>query len=106
MAGSTEPSKVLKAMKSNANPEFVFGEGKWWGSTLWGLDNAVVGRWPVVVVEGGKARIKEFRSVSGWLNQNGVGSRQSHERNGIEDRLALPSVIKMGDSSPPMPCAP
>lgn len=69
-AGSIEPTKVLKALKSNKNPQFVFGGGQWWGSQMWGLDNAVVGRWPVVVVEDGKARIKEFRSLTGWLNKN------------------------------------
>ncbi len=69
-AGSVEPTKVLKALKSNKNPEFVFGGGQWWGSQLWGQDNSVVGRWPVVVVENGKARIQEFRSVSGWLAKN------------------------------------
>ena len=69
-AGSVEPTEVLQALKSEQNPEFIFGGGKWWGSQLWGLDNAVVGRWPVVVVEGGKARIKEYRSVSGWLEKN------------------------------------
>jgi branched-chain amino acid transport system substrate-binding protein len=69
-AGSVEPTAVLKALKSNKNPEFVFGGGQWWGSQLWGQDNSVVGRWPVVVVENGKARIKEFRSVSSWLAKN------------------------------------
>ena len=69
-AGSIEPVAVTKALKSNANPEFVFGGGKWWGSQLWGQDNAVVGRWPVVVVQNGKARIQEYRSVSGWLDKN------------------------------------
>jgi len=69
-AGSVEPTKVTQALKSNNSPEFVFGGGKWWGSQLWGQDNAVVGRWPVVVVENGKARIQEFRSVSGWLEKN------------------------------------
>ena len=69
-AGSVEPTDVLKSLKSAKNPEFVFGGGQWWGSQLWGLDNAVVGRWPVVVVEGGKARIKEYRSVSGWLEKH------------------------------------
>ena len=69
-AGSVEPTDVLAALKSSSRPEFVFGGGKWWGKDLWGLDNAVVGFWPVVVVEGGKARIKEFRSVSGWLERN------------------------------------
>ena len=69
-AGSVEPTKVVNALKSNASPEFVFGGGKWWGSQLWGQDNAVVGRWPVVVVENGKARIQEFGSVSNWLDKN------------------------------------
>ena len=69
-AGSVEPTKVTQALKSNKSPEFVFGGGKWWGSQLWGQDNAVVGRWPVVVVENGKARIQEFRSVSDWLQKN------------------------------------
>lgn len=69
-AGSIEPTDVLNALKSNDNPEFVFGGGKWWGSQLWGQDNAVVGRWPVVVIENGKARIKEYRSVANWLDKN------------------------------------
>ena len=68
--GSVESTDVLAEMKSHENPDFVFGGGKWWGSQLWGLDNAVVGRWPVVVVEDGKARIQEFKSVSDWLNTN------------------------------------
>ena len=69
-AGSVEPTKVLKALKSNTSPEFIFGGGQWWGSQMWGLDNAVVGRWPVVVVEDGKARIKEFKSLTNWLDRN------------------------------------
>jgi branched-chain amino acid transport system substrate-binding protein len=37
-AGSTDPSKVLNALQSNPNPEFVFGGGKWWGKELcWSL---------------------------------------------------------------------
>ncbi|MCP4429979.1 MAG: ABC transporter substrate-binding protein [Gammaproteobacteria bacterium] len=69
-AGSIEPGDVLKSLKFTLNPAFVFGEGQWWGSQLWGQDNAVVGRWPVVVVENGKARIQEYRSVSDWLKKN------------------------------------
>jgi hypothetical protein len=69
-AGSTDSDKVLKALQSNPNPEFVFGGGKWWGKELWGRDNVVIGRWPVVVIEGGKTRIKEFASVSDWLDKH------------------------------------
>jgi branched-chain amino acid transport system substrate-binding protein len=70
IAGSTDSSKVLKALTSNPNPKFVFGGGKWWGKELWGRDNIVVGRWPVVVIEGGKTRIKEFASVTDWLDKH------------------------------------
>ena len=70
MAGSTDSNKVLKALLSNPNPEFVFGGGKWWGKELWGRDNVVIGRWPVVVIEGGKNRIQEFASVSDWLDKH------------------------------------
>ena len=69
-AGSIETTAVLKALKSNPNPTFVFGGGKWWGKELWGRDNIVVGNWPVVVIEGGKTRIKEFGSVTAWLDKH------------------------------------
>lgn len=69
-AGSVEPSDVLKALKAETNPEFIFGGGQWWGSQMWGQDNCIVGRWPVVVIEDGKARIKEFKNLGDWLAKN------------------------------------
>lgn len=69
-AGSTDPMDVLAAMKSNPNPPHVFGTGKWWGKDLYGLDNCVVGKWPVVTMQNGRARIVEFRDVGAWLDQN------------------------------------
>lgn len=68
-AGSVESTEVMASMKDNKQ-EFVFGGGDWWGSQLWGLDNALVGRWPVVVIENGKARIQEYGNVAGWLADN------------------------------------
>lgn len=68
-AGSVKSDAVLAEMKSKKQ-EFVFGGGDWWGSQLWGLDNALVGRWPVVRIQGGKARIEEFGDVAGWLSGN------------------------------------
>ncbi len=65
-AGSVETAEVMQAMKGNQQ-QFVFGGGDWWGSQLWGLDNALVGRWPVVVIQNGKARIQEYGNVAGWL---------------------------------------
>ncbi|HCH24850.1 MAG TPA: ABC transporter substrate-binding protein [Oceanospirillaceae bacterium] len=67
-AGSIEPSDVLAAMQANSSPSHTFGPGQWWGSSLWGLDNAVVGDWPVVAINDGKARIQEFRSIPAWLD--------------------------------------
>ncbi|MEZ5525194.1 MAG: ABC transporter substrate-binding protein [Pseudomonadales bacterium] len=69
-AGSIEPMDVLAAMKSNPNPPHVFGSGKWWGKDLYGLDNCVIGRWPVVTMQNGRARIVEFRDVGAWLDKN------------------------------------
>lgn len=68
-AGSVETTDVIASMKGNKQ-EFVFGGGDWWGSQLWGLDNALVGRWPVVVIENGRARIQEYGNVAGWLADN------------------------------------
>ncbi len=69
-AGSIDSTDVLNALKKNPNPPHTFGTGKWWGKELWGRDSIVVGNWPVVVIEGGKTRIKEFGSVSGWLDKH------------------------------------
>jgi branched-chain amino acid transport system substrate-binding protein len=69
-AGSTDPAAALEALRSNPNPPHPFGPGKWWGKELWGLDNIIVGKWPVVVIEGGKTRIKEYGDVAAWLDKH------------------------------------
>ena len=69
-AGSVEPMDVLETLKANSKPAHTFGPGHWWGKDLWGLDNAVVGDWPVVTMQGGRARIVEFRNVHAWLEKN------------------------------------
>ena len=68
-AGSIESEAVIEQMTGNEQ-DFVFGGGSWWGSQLWGLDNVLVGRWPVVRVENGKARIQEFGDLRAWLDNN------------------------------------
>ncbi len=65
-AGSVEPTDVLAGMKAGGKGKHAFGEASWWGKELFGIDNALVGDWPVVVIEDGKARIKEFRSIPAW----------------------------------------
>ena len=70
-AGTVEPVSVLAAMKSGGNGRHAFGEAAWWGTELFGIDNALVGDWPVVVIRDGKARIEEFRSITDWWNAHG-----------------------------------
>ena len=70
-AGSAEPDAVLAAMKEGGKGLHAFGEADWWGKDLFGIDNALVGNWPVVVIEGGKARIKGFKSIPEWYAKHG-----------------------------------
>ncbi len=70
-AGSAEPDAVLTAMKEGGKGLHAFGTADWWGKDLFGIDNALVGNWPVVVIEGGKARIKAFKSIPEWYAKHG-----------------------------------
>ncbi|MDH5750149.1 MAG: ABC transporter substrate-binding protein [Rhodospirillales bacterium] len=66
-AGSVEPGAVLTAMKAGGKGKHAFGDADWWGTDLFGIDNALVGLWPVVVIENGKAVIKEYKSIPEWM---------------------------------------
>ena len=70
-AGSAEPADVLRAMKSSGKAPHAFGDAEWWGKELFGIDNALVGDWPVVVIESGKARIKAFKNIPEWWKKHG-----------------------------------
>jgi len=70
-AGSAEPDAVLTAMKDDGKGPHAFGEAEWWGKELFGIDNALVGNWPVVVIENGKAVIKEYKSIPDWWHKHG-----------------------------------
>jgi branched-chain amino acid transport system substrate-binding protein len=69
-AGSVEPLPVLEAMKAGGRAPHIFGDAQWWGKELFGIDNALVGNWPVVRITDGKARIVEFRSVPAWWDKH------------------------------------
>jgi branched-chain amino acid transport system substrate-binding protein len=69
-ADSIEPGPVLEAMKEGGTGKHAFGDAQWWGEELFGIDNALVGNWPVVVIENGKAVIKEYRSIPAWWDQH------------------------------------
>jgi branched-chain amino acid transport system substrate-binding protein len=69
-AGSVEPMDVLEAMKAGGTGKHAFGEARWWGKELFGIDNALVGDWPVVVIKDGKAQIQEYKSIPSWWEKN------------------------------------
>ena len=70
-AGSVEPMDVLAALKEGGRGPHVFGDADWWGSELWGIDNALVGNWPVVQIQNGKATIVEYRNIIDWWGRHG-----------------------------------
>lgn len=65
-AGSVEPMPVYKAMKSMRTMPHIFGPAQWWGEELWGVNNALVGNWPVVTIQNGRARIVEYKNILDW----------------------------------------
>lgn len=67
---SVSPVSVLTTMKQMEPVTHAFGPARWWGEHLFGIDNALIGDWPVVRLEEGKARIAEFRSVQDWLDRH------------------------------------
>jgi branched-chain amino acid transport system substrate-binding protein len=70
-AGSANPEAVIAAMKEGGRGAHAFGEANWWGTELFGIDNALVGDWPVVVIEDGKAVIKGFKNIPAWYDKHG-----------------------------------
>lgn len=69
-ADTTEPVSVLAAMKRGQVMPNAFGQARWWGEQIFGIDNALVGDWPVVTIRQGHARIAEFGSVLDWLDRH------------------------------------
>jgi branched-chain amino acid transport system substrate-binding protein len=65
-ARTFEPFSVLALMKVGGVGQHAFGEAIWWGRDLFGIDNALVGDWPVVTIVDGRARIQEFGSIIDW----------------------------------------
>ncbi|MDD8024178.1 MAG: ABC transporter substrate-binding protein [Paracoccaceae bacterium] len=70
-ADTTEPVSVLAAMKHSQVMPHAFGPAHWTGARIFGIDNALVGDWPVVRIIDGRAKIVEFGSVLRWLDLNG-----------------------------------
>ena len=70
-AGSVEPMAVFAALKEGGRGPHVFGDAAWWGSELYGIDNALVGNWPVVQIQDGKATIVDYRNILDWFSKHG-----------------------------------
>ncbi|MXN17830.1 ABC transporter substrate-binding protein [Pseudooceanicola sp. GBMRC 2024] len=71
IADSLAAPSVLAAMKRGRQMPHTFGMAKWWGTEVYGIDNALVGDWPVVAIRDGKAQIQGFGSVLDWLEAHG-----------------------------------
>lgn len=70
-SNSTAPGSVLAAMKQLGHVTHAFGPARWWGQDMFGIDNALIGDWPVVEIRGGKAQIVDFGSIPDWLERHG-----------------------------------
>ena len=99
-AGSTHSVSVLAAMKQMGHVAHAFGPAKWWGGDVYGIDNALVGNWPVVTIRGGKAKIEEFGSIPNWLAKNSALLRREMRDLGqmwdqrLESDLSAPHLGK------------
>jgi branched-chain amino acid transport system substrate-binding protein len=81
-AGNINTVSVLAAMKQLGEVTHVFGPAKWWGGEIFGSDNAIVGDWPIVAIQNGKARIVAFGSIPDWLQKNGGRLREEMQNLG------------------------
>lgn len=68
--GSVNPVSVLAAMKQMGEVSHAFGPAQWWGEAMFGINNVLIGDWPVVTIQRGKALIAEFGSIPDWLEKH------------------------------------
>ena len=69
-AGTIDPMTVFKTMKADPNPMHSFGPGQWLGTEVVGIDNALVGNWPVGQIQDGKIVIVDMPDIAGWYYEN------------------------------------
>ncbi len=90
-------------MKQLGHVTHAFGPAEWWGEEIFGISNALVGGWPVVTVQGGKARIVEFGSIPNWLKLHGQGLKRELSDLGQlwQQRVARESRAATDDAAAP-----
>lgn len=69
-AQSIEPMPMFEAMKAGGRAPHIWGDANWWGNELFGIDNALVGNWPVVVIRDGKAKIVKYGNIVEWWSKH------------------------------------
>jgi branched-chain amino acid transport system substrate-binding protein len=79
---SVHPVSVLATMKQMDKVTHAFGPARWWGESFFGIDNALIGDWPVVSIQEGRARIVDFGSVPAWLEKHEDLLREHMQRVG------------------------
>jgi len=70
-SNSIEPMDVLRAWKEIPTLYNTFGEAEWWGKEVWGSDNALVGKWPVVEMQNERGRIVLLYNLVDWYDEYG-----------------------------------
>jgi len=79
---SVHPVSVLATMKQMEAVTHAFGPARWWGESFFGINNALIGDWPVVTLQKGRARIAEFGSIPAWLDRHEALLREQMEKVG------------------------
>lgn len=84
-AGSIEPLKVNAALKSMTDLPHMFGPANWYGKGYFGVDNALIGKWPVIAMKDGEARIQKFvENLEWWENDvNRLTAVEKYEEYGL-----------------------
>jgi len=69
-ANSIEPMEVMKAMKEAPIIYHVYGEGRWMGKELRGVDNLLLADYPVVEFKDGHATCPKLWNRPDWYDQH------------------------------------
>ncbi|MFC1950216.1 ABC transporter substrate-binding protein [Chloroflexota bacterium] len=81
--GSIDSMTVFNAMKADPNPMHSFGPGEWLGEEVFGIDNALVGMWPVIEIQDGEPVIVEMGNLAEWYRENVDLVVQYYEAEGL-----------------------
>ncbi len=68
--GSYNPMEMLESMRGLDPAPSIFGKGRWRGKDANGIDNSIVGNWPAVQMQNGKAVVVEMVDLNEWLDEH------------------------------------